>query len=205
MQKTATKPLKQKNKTTGILNALRQRRSYYDLEKSIPLSDDQLIALIDDVTELVPDSLNMKSARVVIALGEQHDKLWDTIYDVFDGKVKREKIDTFKAGYGTILYFYDADLVHRMSDKYPFARDKFPVWSQQANAMLQFSVWNALRERGIGASLQHYNPVIDDAVKALFDLPGHWTLNAQMPFGAIGSEPAPKEKEDIRQRVLIRR
>ena len=26
----------------------------------------------------------------------------------------------------------------------------------------QFAVWNVLAEQGIGASLQHYNPIIDE-------------------------------------------
>lgn len=190
--------------TGGIVAAIKNRRSYYDIEKAIPITDTALIELVDTVTELVPDSVNMKSAHVVLVLGEKHDLLWDTIFDVFGGKVKRAKIDTFKAGYGTILFFFDREKVERMSDKYPYSREKFPIWSMQANAMLQFAMWTALREKEIGASLQHYNPVIDDAVKALFGLPGHWELNAQMPFGAIGSEPEPKPKEDIRKRVIVK-
>lgn len=51
--------------------------------------------------------------------------------------------------------------------------------------------------------MQHYNPVIDDAVKKLFDLPGDWVLVAQMPFGGIVAEPGEKEKEDISKRVVV--
>lgn len=55
----------------------------------------------------------------------------------------------------------------------------------------------------IGASLQHYNPVIDDAVKEIFDIPQTYKLLAQMPFGGIVSEPDAKEKEDIGKRVKL--
>ena len=47
----------------------------------------------------------MKSSRVVVALGEKQDMLWTTVYDAFGGKVAREKIDSFRAGAGTVLYF----------------------------------------------------------------------------------------------------
>lgn len=69
--------------------------------------------------------------------------------------------------------------------------------------MLQFTIWTALRDLNIGANLQHYNPVIDEAVKKLFSLPDSWKLVAQMPFGGIVSEPEAKEKEDISVRVKI--
>ena len=70
--------------------------------------------------------------------------------------------------------------------------------------MLQFSLWVALREAGIGASLQHYNPVIDHEVKQMFDLPETWVLDAQMPFGLASDTPSPKQLQDIRQRVIQR-
>lgn len=56
---------------------------------------------------------------------------------------------------------------------------------------------------GIGASLQHYNPVIDDKVRELLDLPESYKLIAQMPFGGIVEEPETKESEDISKRVKI--
>ena len=77
----------------------------------------------------------------------------------------------------------------------PYAAN-FPIWANQSSGMLQLSIWSGLRELGIGANLQHYNPVIDGAVKSLFDIPESYHLVAQMPFGGIGAEPDPKEKEE---------
>jgi predicted oxidoreductase (fatty acid repression mutant protein) len=71
--------------------------------------------------------------------------------------------------------------------------------------MLQSNIWTALREEGIGASLQHYNPVINEAVAKLFDIPKSWSLVGQMPFGGIESEPDAKEKEDISKRVIVKK
>ena len=81
----------------SIIDAISQRRSIYSLNKNLPVSDSEVEALIKKVTELVPDAFNMKSARVVLALGEKHNALWDTIYDAFGGKVSREKITILEA------------------------------------------------------------------------------------------------------------
>ena len=105
------------------------------------------------MTELVPDAFNMKSARVAVALGRMQDALWDVVCDAFDGKVAREKIDGLKAAAGTILYFYDNDVVRGMQKQFPRYAENFPVWANHANAMLQLSLWTALRERNIGANI----------------------------------------------------
>ncbi len=187
----------------SIIQALEKRRSYYNITKELPVENSHLIQQIEKITELVPDAFNMKSSRIVVALGEKQDLLWDAIYDVFAGKVSREKINTFKAGAGTILYFYDEEVVKELQEKFPLYAANFPAWAMQASAMLQISIWSELRELGIGASLQHYNPVIDQKVRELFDLPEGYLLIAQMPFGGIGEEAAAKEKEDISKRVRI--
>lgn len=185
----------------GMMEAIAKRRSYYAIEKEMPVSAEEVRTLVERATELVPDAFNMKSARVVLALGAKQDALWDAIYDAFGGKVAREKIDGFKAGAGTVLYFIDEDVVKALQAQFaPYAAN-FPIWAQQANGMLQFTIWTALRDLGVGANVQHYNPVIDDAVKKMFSVPDSWKLIAQMPFGGIAAQPEPKEKEDIAQRV----
>lgn len=187
----------------SIIDSLKKRRSYYEISKDIPVSEDEIANKVKEITELVPDAFNMKSAKIILAFGEQHDKIWDTIYDTFEGKVPREKIDTFKAGAGTILYFYDEEVVKAMQEKFKTYADNFPVWANQANGMLQLALWSGLREMDLGASLQHYNPVIDENIKVMFDVPAHYKLLAQMPFGAIVSEPDKKEAEDIDKRVKV--
>ena len=77
----------------------------------------------------------------------------------------REKIDGFRTAAGTILYFYDDAVVKGLQEQFPLYAPNFPVWANQSNGMLQLAVWTGLRELGVGANLQHYNPVIDDAVR----------------------------------------
>ena len=111
----------------AVYEGLRKRRSYYQLNKELPVSEDALRALIEETTELVPDAFNMKSARVAVALGEKQDELWDRIYEAFQGKVAREKIDGFKAAAGTVLYFYEENTVKALQEKFPLYADNFPV------------------------------------------------------------------------------
>lgn len=183
--------------------ALKKRRSYYNIKKELPVKEEEVVRLVEEITELVPDAFNMKSSRVVLVMGEKQEQLWSKISDAFGGKVSQEKIDGFKAGAGTILYFYDNTVVKGLQEKFPLYAGNFPMWANHASAMLQMSVWTALREMEIGASLQHYNPVIDSLVREFCDVPEDYVLVAQMPFGGIGAEPGPKEKEDIAKRVKL--
>jgi predicted oxidoreductase (fatty acid repression mutant protein) len=73
-----------------ILDTLKKRRTIYQLNKNMPVSDEEVIQVINDVTELTPDAFNMKSARVIVAMNDNHDALWDVIYDAFEGKVSKE-------------------------------------------------------------------------------------------------------------------
>lgn len=187
----------------SIINSLKERRTYYNINKNLPVSEKEIEEKVKEITELVPDAFNMKSARVVLAFGEKHDQLWDAVYDVFEGQVAREKIDSFKAGAGTVLFLYDEETVKKMQEEFSLYAENFPVWANHANGMLQISVWSMLRELNVGASLQHYNPVIDRKVKEIFDIPENYKLLAQMPFGGIVSEPDKKEKEDIDNRVKV--
>lgn len=47
-----------------------------------------------------------------------------------------------------------------------------------------------LSSEGIGASLQHYNPIVDAEVKETWNIPAEWSLVGQMPFGEPNEQPA---------------
>lgn len=187
----------------GIQQSLANRRTIYNINKNLPVSVEEVVKTVQNITELVPDAFNMKSSRVVVVTGEKQDELWGKVYNIFEGKVPKEKIDGFKAGAGTILYFYDEKVVETMQKQFAAYADNFPIWATQASGMLQISIWSALRELNVGANLQHYNPVIDDVVKTLVDVPASYKLIAQMPFGGIGALPDAKPAEDINLRVKV--
>ena len=103
------------------------------------------------------------------------------------------KIDGFKNGYGTIMFFEDQTVIEGLQEQFSLYKDVFPVWSLQSSGMLQYTIWVTIEAAGLGASLQHYNPLIDDEVKAAWNLPEKWKLLAQMPFGTPVSEPGDKD------------
>lgn len=188
----------------ALLDQLKKRRTRYDLNDNTPLGSEEITALVRDVLREVPDAFNMQSQRAVILYGDEHRKLWATVDEVFEGKIPADKIAMFSAGAASILFFTDEETIKGMQEQVPDYAHNFPGWARESIGMAQYAVWTALAEAGIGASIQHYNPVIDNAVHEAFDIPAEWTLVSQMVIGGIGSEPGPIDKLDMNERVLTR-
>lgn len=187
-----------------------RRRTNYALGKDVKIESAKIAAIVENLTKNVPSAFNMQSARVVVAFGSSHDKIWQITKNILKSIVPAEnfaatskKINGFAAAFGTILYFDETDTVREMQKKFAAYADNFPIWAQQANGMLQFAVWTALTEQGLGVNLQHYNPLIDAQVKKLFNVPESWKLVAQMPFGQPLQQPSPIDKMDVKERVKI--
>ena len=148
-------------------------------------------SLIKHAVREAPSAFNAQSARAVILFGAESQKFWDLTKDELRKIVPAEafagtekKIDSFAAGAGTVLFFNDEDVTKGLQDQFPLYADNFPVWAEHANGIAQFAVWTALAEANIGASLQHYNPLVDEAVRSAWGIAGNWQLRAQMPFGS---------------------
>ncbi|WJV52222.1 nitroreductase family protein [Pectobacteriaceae bacterium CE90] len=176
----------------AFLETIKARRSIYAINSVLPISEDQVTHIITEAVKLSPSAFNSQSSRVVILLGEQHKKLWDITgqqlkkivpADAFDAT--KQKLASFAAGAGTVLFYEDCQVVKDLQEKFALYADNFPVWSEHSTGIAQFSVWSALAQANIGASLQHYNPLIDDDVKNEWGLPDSWKLRSQMPFGSI--------------------
>ncbi len=194
-----------------LMTAIKNRRSYYSISDKSPISDEQLKEIIDNAVLHVPSAFNSQSARLVLLLGDNHKKLWEIVKNTLKKIVSVDaypdteaKINnSFASGYGTILFFEDTSVVEGLQKVFPSYSDNFPVWSQHTSAMHQFAVWTMLKEAGLGASLQHYNPIIDEGVKKAWDLNSKWKLIAQMPFGIPTSEPAAKDFQPLENRVKV--
>lgn len=187
----------------NYMESLEIRRSQYALDKNVNLKRDEIIENIKKVTKLVPDAFNMRSQRVVALFDKKHEKFWDSVYEIFDGKVSREKTDMFKNAYGTLLFFYDKNVIENMKNAAPSYADRFENWARESGGMLQYALWTSFSQLGMGASLQHYNPVIDEKIKEIFDIPQNYVLTSQLVFGNIVSNAAPKDKENIDERVKV--
>ena len=190
--------------------AVENRRTYYGIEKASPISREEIINIVEHAVKYVPSSFNSQSSRTVLLLGDQHDRLWEIVRDTLRDIVPKdsfpktsEKIDSFQSGYGTILFFEDQAVVEALQEQFSLYKDNFPIWSLESSGMLQYAVWTSLEDSGLGASLQHYNPLIDDKVRAEWKLPKSWKLLAQMPFGRPTAEPGEKEFAPMKERVKI--
>jgi len=183
-----------------VAQLLAKRRTQYSLGKNIVLPDEEIDALIREAVRLSPSAFNSQSSRVVILHRDENQKLWDIVKSelshIVEGEAKKHsfrKIDSFAAGAGAVLFFEDRNVIRILQDQWPIYADHFPDWSEQASGMAQFSVWIALAGIGIGASLQHYNPLVDAKIKRHWNIPETWRLRAQMPFGS-NEAPFPTKK-----------
>lgn len=193
-----------------LIELLKKRRSQYALGKSLPLAKEAVSNLIQEAIKWSPSSFNSQSSRAVILFDAQSEKLWNITEEALRKIVPtdafaatKSKIDSFAAGAGTVLFYEDVDTVKGLQEQFPTYSDNFPIWSEQASGMAQLAVWTALAEVGIGASLQHYNPLIDDEVAASWHVPASWKLRAQMPFGSIEGDLAEKSFIDDASRFKI--
>ncbi|MFC5700339.1 nitroreductase family protein [Cohnella faecalis] len=190
--------------------AVRERRSLYALSKQSPISDARIQEIVEEAVKHTPSSFNSQSARLVLLLGEQHNKLWDITTEVLKGIVPanqfeptQQKMDAFRGAYGTVLFFEDKSVIEGLQASFPSYQDKFPIWSHHTSAMHQFVVWTGLESEGLGASLQHYNPIIDEKVKAEWNLPASWSLEAQLPFGTPVAPAGEKQFKPLEERIKV--
>lgn len=194
----------------NFYDAIKERRSIYSISKESPISDEKIKEIVEYSVKHVPSSFNSQSSRAVVLLGESHDKLWDITMEALRKIVPEEnfasteqKVNSFKAGYGTILYFEDFNVIEALQNQFTLYKDNFPVWAEQTSGMLQFAIWTALSMEGLGATLQHYTELIEEEVKREFNLPSSWKMVAQMPFGKGTAPAGEKEFTSIEERVKV--
>lgn len=192
----------------NYLNILKRRRSIYALNHHIPLSEDEFIEFVEKVTVESPTAYNMQSSRLIILMNENHHKLWNIVTETLRKIVPNDKfsstqakMEMFSRAKGTILFFDDLNVLNQMKEDFPLYKDNVDTFASHSMGILQGNIWNALASVHIGASLQHYNPLIDDEVKKTWNIPENYQLTAQMVFGGIDEIPAVKDKIDAKQRV----
>ncbi|MCK8617513.1 nitroreductase family protein [Fructobacillus sp. M158] len=171
-----------------------KRRSIYALGKEVKQTDQELFDLVKKSIKNSPSPFNSQSVQAVVLTGDAHEKLWEMTLaelkkvasseEAFQATTAKIK-GAFQSGYGTVLYFTDQNIVQGLKEQAPLYADNFDDWAEESVGIALYAVWLALAEEGVGASLQHYNPLIDQAVKEAFNLPDHWVLRGEMPFGSI--------------------
>ncbi|MQZ57058.1 nitroreductase family protein [Acinetobacter junii] len=177
---------------SNFLNSIKARRTIYAIGKNVTVDQAKIEETIREAVKQSPSAFNSQTSRVVTLYGESHTNFWNIVREILRKIVPAEafegtnqKIDSFAAGFGTALFYEDQDVVKGLQEQFALYADNFPVWSEHSSAIAQFATWTALSEIGIGASLQHYNPIVDAEVAETYDIPANWKLRAQLVFGSI--------------------
>jgi len=177
---------------SNFLNSIKARRTIYAIGKNVTVDQVKIEETIREAVKQSPSAFNSQTSRVVTLYGESHTNFWNIVRETLRKIVPAEafegtnqKIDSFSAGFGTALFYEDQDVVKGLQEQFALYADNFPVWSEHSSAIAQFATWTALSEIGIGASLQHYNPIVDAEVAETYDIPANWKLRAQLVFGSI--------------------
>ncbi|KAI2633893.1 Nitroreductase [Xylaria nigripes] len=193
-----------------LLSAFKARRSIYSLGKNLPISKDKITSIVKESMIQVPSSFNSQSNRALVLYGAEHEKFWDITSSILKGMVPADaweataqKMAMFRGGAGTVLCFTDVDVVKSFQEKFAIYRDQFPTWAEHSVAMLQFALWTTLEAEGLGANLQHYNPIVDDRVVKEWGVPKNWKLTAQLVFGAKTGDAGAKDNLPTEQTVKV--
>lgn len=194
-----------------FLNLIEQRRTIYALAKNVVQTPEYLTDLIQRTIRESPSSFNSQSSRAVILFNAEHEKFWNFVKQELQAYATDEaaaaktaaKMDSFAAGLGTILFFEDMSVVKDLQTRFALYAENFPIWAEHSTAMAQFATWTALHTEGLGASLQHYNPIVDQQVHKEWDIPQNWKLRAQLVFGSIEAEAKAKTYIENAERFKV--
>jgi hypothetical protein len=67
-----------------LLDLVKNRRSYYQLSNTLPITKEQVQEIVNDLVLHCPTPYNSQATRVVILFGDEHKKLWNIVSDVME-------------------------------------------------------------------------------------------------------------------------
>ena len=119
---------------SNFIEELKARRSQYVLTSESPVSDQEIVKTVEDVTVQVPSAFNSQPQRAVVLFGDANQKLWNIVKEtlrkvVSDDeafKATEAKINAFAAGHGTVLFYDDTDVTKQLQKNFPTYAANFP-------------------------------------------------------------------------------
>ena len=97
----------------NFYTAVKERRSFYGLSNESSIPDNRIEEIIKESVKYSPSAFNSQSARVVLLLGKNHHQLWEITKEILKKivpadkfRITEEKLNSFQAGYGTILFLF---------------------------------------------------------------------------------------------------
>lgn len=191
-----------------FLEAIEQRRSIR-LTGDSSLSEKEITDLVKQAFTYAPTAFNAQEYRALVLFGAENKKFWALVEERVKPLTPAEffpatqkKLAGFAGSQGTVLFFIDDAVVRDLQEKFPLYQENFPVWAEQDQGIVQFITWTLLNEAGLGASLQHYNPLVDEDVIQHWGVDKNWRLRGQLPFGKPLEQAAPKTFADVEQLVI---
>ena len=81
-------------------------------DTDVPVSDDRIVEIVQEVLKVAPSSYNNQTGRVAIFLGDKHKQFWDVIIGLAMPMLQQageevvqamtQRFNMFKAAYGTV-------------------------------------------------------------------------------------------------------
>ena len=150
----------------SFLEATVVRRSTVDLKKESTIPDARIIELVKHSILHTPSAFHVQSARAVVLLGADHEKLWDLAYTASQKATPAElfnarfipNLTAFKKAHGTVslttgditmqrtdphvysqvLFFDDSEAVEKTPPMLGNLIKNFPEWGEHSNGMAQY-------------------------------------------------------------------
>ena len=135
-----------------FLDAVEARASIYKITNSSPIPDARIHEIVSFAIKHCPSAWNVQSARAVILLKGEHEKLWDIAADVIVAAVPEAvytahigpRVRGFRGGYGSVsraltpepylpftdrvkvMFFEDQANVEELAEKNPMVANVIP-------------------------------------------------------------------------------
>lgn len=133
-----------------------KRRSIYVLGDNVSQTPEELFELVKSAVKHAPTAFNNQTVRTVVLFGEKKDQLWDITADRLKSEVPTEaayqntleKLNSFKAGVATVLFYSDTDVVKTFEENIPLYSENFYDWSEQGHGIAEYATWLAVTDLG---------------------------------------------------------
>lgn len=95
---------------SSFIDGMKGRRSIYALTNESTIADNRIEEIISEVALHTPSPFNSQTARMVVLLKQEHERLWDIALEIATAtappeqleKLYKPRIAGFRAGYGTV-------------------------------------------------------------------------------------------------------
>lgn len=199
MSSTETLPLAATATASLAPTLVERRRSIRKLaDGDLP---PQAVAAITHAIERSPASMGTTPWRIVL-LQDRRDEFWALVEQAFRDNLADEQLDRYLArldGFrraGLVALVYEDLAVRETLESKGVPAEMAVDFNLQGLGIVQHAIWLTATEQGLGASLQHWNAMLEQPLAAFTGLdPVRYRLIAQMPIGIPDEVPGPRNPD----------